>query len=152
MRHAALGTGCHGRLQQCHTVGDWTLVITDNLAGDEGTLNEWCLSIFGDGGGQPDINFIRGDFNNDGTVNFLVDALFGLNAGFVPGSPQPECFVAADADSNLSVSFLVDSLYMLNADFVMGAPLPQPPYPGCGTDANGIGALGCLNPNLVCNP
>ena len=29
------------------------------------------------------------DANGDGTINFLVDSLFMLNAGFVPGSPLP---------------------------------------------------------------
>ena len=101
------------------------------------------------GGGAE---FIRGDFNNDGGVNFLVDALFGLNAGFVPGSPQPQCFVAADANGDRSVNFLVDALFMLNAGFVPASPLPPLPYPDCGEDQNGIDVLGCDNPNVVCNP
>ena len=101
--------------------------------------------------GQPTL-VLRGDFNNDGGVNFLVDALFGLNAGFVVGSPQPACLTQADANGDRSVNFLVDALYMLNAGFVVGSPLPSPPYPDCGEDDNGIDALGCETPSMVCNP
>ena len=94
--------------------------------------------------GQVD-EILRGDFNNDGGVNFLVDALFGLNAGFVPGSPQPPCLAAADANGDRSVNFLVDCLFMLNAGFVPGSPLPPAPYPDCGPDQNGLDTLGCDN-------
>ena len=97
-------------------------------------------------GGMP-TEFIRGDFNNDGGVNFLVDALFGLNAGFVPGSPQPPCLAAADANGDRNVNFLVDSLFMLNAGFVPGSPLPPAPHPNCGPDQNGIDTLGCDTPS-----
>ena len=93
---------------------------------------------------------IRGDINNDGVVNFLVDALFALNAGFVPGSPQPSCQTQADANGDRTVNFLVDALFMLNAGFVPGSPLPPAPYPDCGDDANGIDTLGCDVPNPAC--
>ena len=130
--------------------GDWTLFVVDNEVQDTGTLDTWCVIAFGLEGGGPE--FIRGDFDNNGAVNFLVDALFGLNAGFVPGAPQPQCFVAVDANGDRAVSFLVDSLFMLNAGFVPGSPLPPLPYPNCGEDQNGTDVLGCDNPNAVCNP
>ncbi len=103
------------------------------------------LTGFEPSGAKDEI--LRGDFNNDGGVNFLVDALFGLNAGFVAGSPQPPCLAAADADGNRSVNFLVDCIYMLNAGFVPGSPLPPAPHPGCGPDQNGIDALSCDTPS-----
>ena len=95
----------------------------------------------------PETDFIRGDFNNDGVVSFLVDALFGLNAGFVAGSPQPSCQAAADANGDNEVSFLIDSLFMLNAGFVAGSPIPPAPYPDCGPDQVTVDALGCATPS-----
>ena len=117
---------------------DLDAVMAEYLAAFEGVL--------------PEDESIRGDFDNNGAVNFLVDALFGLNAGFVPGAPLPQCDAAVDANGDRAVSFLVDSLFMLNAGFVPGSPLPSLPYPDCGNDDNGLAVLGCANPNGICNP
>ena len=95
--------------------------------------------------------FIRADMSADGIFNALVDALFGLNAGFVPGSPQPPCQEAADADNNGVVNFLADSLYILNVGFVPGTPPPDLPFPGCGANAPGDTVdLGCETPPPSC--
>jgi subtilisin-like proprotein convertase family protein len=31
-------------------IGDWTLTVSDNAGGDQGTLNSWCVTIIYDGG------------------------------------------------------------------------------------------------------
>ena len=135
-------------------------------SGPNGVIEVQCLDLFANncsGFFYDDVvvevpivvpmdEYLRGDFNGDGNVNFLVDALFGLNAGFVPGSPQPPCATAADANGDRSLNFLVDSLYMLNAGFVPGSPLPPLPYPGCGLDQNGLDELGCDTLPANCNP
>ena len=90
--------------------------------------------------------YIRGDVDGNGTVNFLVDALRLLSFGFIPGTPVPPCMATADLDGNRSLNALVDGLFALNAGFVPGSPLPPAPFPGCGNDPNGFAIFGCLNP------
>lgn len=89
--------------------------------------------------------FKRGDANNDGQVNGLVDAIFLLNYGFVVGSPAPACFDAADANDDGNVNGLVDAIFMLNYGFVAGSSPPPPPFPDCGSDPT-PDAIGCDNP------
>ena len=54
-------------------------------------------------------SFIRGDADGNGIFNTLVDMLFLLNAGFIPGTSQPTCLAAADVDGNRTLNFLVDA-------------------------------------------
>ena len=79
-----------------------------------------------------DAVFIRGDVDNDGIFNALVDTLFLLNFGFSGGAPPP-CDDAADANDDGIINALVDSLYILNHGF-SGGPPPPAPYPSAGTD------------------
>ncbi len=90
--------------------------------------------------------FIRGDTNANSVFNALLDALFLLEAGFIPGSPQPPCNDAADADGGGSINALADGLAILNVGFVAGAPPLPPPFPECGPGAE---VLGCDSP-LTC--
>ena len=87
---------------------------------------------------------IRGDADRNGQFNGLADALFSLNAGFVPGAPSWGCRAAADADGNGVVNGLADALYTLSASFVPGSPLPPPPFPDCGL--HDVAPLGCESP------
>ena len=86
--------------------------------------------------------FIRGDADGDGIFHGLLDALYLFFAGFVPGSPLPECADAADADDNGSLHLLVDAIYMLNFYFLGTVDLP-PPYPTCGIDPTFPDSIGC---------
>ena len=91
--------------------------------------------------------FLRGDANGDGRVSGLIDGLFLLNFGFVPGSPQPPCMSAADADDSGSFSGLVDGLFILNYWFVPGSSPPPPPGPtDCGPDPTND-SLECESPS-----
>ena len=90
-----------------------------------------ALEAVGSGPGQ----FRRGDTNADGSFSGLIDGLFLLNFGFVPGSPAPPCMDAADVDDGGSVNALVDGLFVLNFGFIPGSPPPPPPGPtDCGID------------------
>ncbi len=91
---------------------------------------------------STDVPFIRGDVDGNGAFSALVDSLFALNFGFVPGSPTPPCLATADADGNDSFNPLVDGLFMLNFGFVPGAPPIPPPFPNCGGDAS-ASPVGC---------
>ncbi len=91
---------------------------------------------------QVGVPFIRGDSDGNGMFQGLIDSLFALNFGFVPGSPAPPCLTTADADGNDSFNPLVDGLFMLNFGFVPGAPPIPPPFPNCGGDAS-ASPVGC---------
>ena len=97
-------------------------------------------------GQLPGVPYKRGDADGNGVVNFLVDSLFELNFGFVPGASAPPCMATADTDGNRVFNPLVDALYGLNAGFVPGSLPPPPPFPECGADPNGFAVLGCDTP------
>ena len=82
----------------------------------------------------PEFPYLRGDTNGDGTFNPLVDAVFLLGWGFVPGSLEPPCHDAADANDDGALDPLVDTLYILGAGFVPGSPPVPPPHPECSFD------------------
>ena len=128
-------------------------VLDDSLSG--GTIALYCwgntdtryddVAVLAGVGGPP---YIRADVNGDGIFNGLVDSLFLLGFGFVPGRPEPPCLAAADADGDGSVNALVDSLYILSFAFVQDAPPPPAPYPTCGVDPDGT--LAC--DTQTCSP
>jgi hypothetical protein len=76
--------------------------------------------------------FIRGDSNNDCTVN-IADATHILNFLFLGGS-VPACRDASDTDDTGTV-LITDAVYLLNALFTGGSPVKPPGHlaPG-GTD------------------
>jgi hypothetical protein len=67
--------------------------------------------------------FIRGDSNNDCTVN-IADATHILNFLFLGGS-VPACRDAADTDDTGTV-LITDAVYLLNALFTGGSPVRPP--------------------------
>ena len=74
----------------------------------------------------------RGDFDNDGAINALIEALYMLDFGFL-GGPAPVCDDAADVDDNGIIEPLIEALYILGWGF-SGGPPPAAPFPDCGTD------------------
>lgn len=91
----------------------------------------------------PEISFIRGDADGNGTFNALADGVFLLDHGF-NGGPAPTCMSSADVDGNGVTNYLADAVYLLNHGFT-GGPPPPPPYPGCGEDdtMDCVSAEGC---------
>lgn len=112
------------------SAGTWTLTAADPIDFDEGTLNAWCLNMYGEPAPPKGPIFLRGDSDGNGTFFALVDALHVLDYGFTDGD-DPPCFDAADADGNGVVSALLDALYMLEYQFTDGDLIPAP-FPDCG--------------------
>jgi len=91
----------------------------------------------------PGDQFVRGDTNDDGTVN-IADVVFTLNSLFVPGSPQASCPDAADFNDD-GTSNIADAIFLLNNLFVPGSPALPPPnvLTGCGMDPTDTDPLDC---------
>ncbi len=126
------------------SAGEWSLEIIDFVAGDDGTLNEWCLLI--DEPAGPLRAFKRGDADNNGTVQPIIDAIEILDYAFNEG-PTPDCLDAADADGNNVIEGIVDALVVLNWGYNSG---PQPATPGpflCDVDDDADGDLDCNEQN-----
>ncbi len=88
---------------------------------------------------QCQLNFLRGDGNDDGIVN-IADGIFLLQSLFADGADST-CNDAADAndDSSIDVSDVISILgYQFN-----GTNPPPAPYPNCGVDPAGGVSLGC---------
>ncbi len=85
----------------------------------------------------PDIGvqFIRGDFNNDGLVN-ISDPSALLNFLFI-GGPNTSCRDTADGNGDLAVN-LSDAIWVLGFLF-LGQPPPPAPFPECGVIEGGLG-------------
>ena len=87
--------------------------------------------------------FLRGDCNDDGTVN-ISDATCALNRLFV-GGPAPGCLAALNTNGDHDVN-IADPVSLLTFLFA-GGPAPSAPFPDCGP-----GVLpadeehGCANP------
>ncbi|MBI4585084.1 MAG: hypothetical protein HY717_13810 [Planctomycetes bacterium] len=75
-------------------------------------------------------DFVRGDFNSDGSVD-LSDAVGLLLFLFTGGGP-PACLDAADADDSGKVD-ISDAVFILAFRFLGGARIPSP-YPMAGPD------------------
>ncbi len=72
-----------------------------------------------------DAPFIRGDANNDNNVN-IADAVFALNALFVPNSLSLACTDQADTNDDGTAN-IADVIYLLNSLFVPNSqPIPEP--------------------------
>ncbi len=87
--------------------------------------------------------FLRGDCNDDGTVN-ISDATCILNWLFA-GEATPECVAATNTNGD-GVTNITDATYLLGHLF-SGGPAPAQPYPDCGPGmlpADPV--LGCANP------
>jgi hypothetical protein len=82
----------------------------------------------------PKPQFLRGDANQDGTVD-ISDAIITLRFLYLPElDPRtvPKCFDAMDADDNGMLN-ITDPMYLLQFLFRDG-PMPPPPYPSAGPD------------------
>ena len=79
---------------------------------------------------EPKIPFIRGDPNEDGTVN-IADAIFILTYQFA-GGDEASCMKSADTNDDGGVG-LADAIYVLTYQFSNG-PDPKPPFSACGLD------------------
>lgn len=87
---------------------------------------------------EPEVRFVRGDTNADGSVN-LTDAVFLLNYLFL-GGPQPPCMDAADVDDNGGgQANITDAIRVLNWLFLGGL---EPPPPSPSQTGYGIGDCG----------
>ena len=103
--------------------------------GDQTTLAQLYVDALESQGGPPPTGteFLRGDGNDDGGVN-IADAVYLLNALFVPGSPQTSCTDTQDTNDDGGVN-IADAVFVLNALFVPGSPpLPDPGPSTCGVD------------------
>lgn len=96
-------------------------------------------------GGDPGMDFRRGDSNTDSHVD-LSDAVFLLNHLFLGGT-EPDCLDAADTNDDEFLD-ITDAIHLLNYLFLGG---PSPPMPGpdtCGPDVtapDGRDPLNCLS-------
>lgn len=77
----------------------------------------------------PALNFLRGDTNEDGTVN-LTDSVALL--GFLFAGEPPPCLAASDVNATRSLD-ISDAVHLLNHLF-QGGPPPAEPFPVCGLD------------------
>jgi hypothetical protein len=88
------------------------------------------------------VSFIRGDANEDGSLD-ISDVVSALGALFpAPGQPVIDCLDAADANDDGTFN-IADPIALLGGLFGSGGD-PAPPFPGCGVDptADGIGCAG----------
>ena len=96
---------------------------------------------------NPDIQFVRGDADGNGSFLALVDGLFLLEFGFTGGA-APSCEDAADIDDNGELQPILDTLYALSFAFVNGPAIPDP-FDECGVDTT-IDALLCETATSGC--
>lgn len=80
----------------------------------------------------PSFGFVRGDANADDSVS-IADAVFLLNALFVPNTPPLTCEDAGDVNDDGALT-IADAVYLLSALFVPGANAIPAPYPNTGAD------------------
>ncbi len=86
--------------------------------------------------GEPE--FIRGDANQDGTIN-IADVVTIL--GYLFQGQGAACLLSNDSNDDESVD-ISDAIALLSLLFGGGMTLP-PPYPDCGPDGTPGGGLSC---------
>ncbi|MEM7164220.1 MAG: FG-GAP-like repeat-containing protein [Planctomycetota bacterium] len=86
--------------------------------------------------------FIRGDVDLNGSVQ-LTDAVYTLQALFVPSAPAIACADSGDTNDD-GVLNLNDAVYLLNYLFVPASPAPLAPGVSvCGTDPTADSFVDC---------
>lgn len=90
-----------------------------------------------------EITLLRGDADDDGSVNGFADTVFLLAYQFQGGSAPP-CLEAADFDGDGTVQGIIDAIYMLEYQFLNGPP-PPPPFPACALDPDPGANVGCVS-------
>jgi hypothetical protein len=119
-------------LMDIDTDGDLDVVLVDEIA-DTVTLMQQEGPIVG-----PPSQLVRGDCNQDGSVN-LGDVIFELDVLFGP-TPAPSCTDACDFNDDGGEN-IADPIYLLTYLFSMGAA-PPAPFSACGADPTSDG-LSC---------
>ena len=84
-------------------------------------------------------SFVRGDCNNDSTVN-IADGIYGINYLFQMG-PEPTCDDACDSNDDGGID-ASDCIYIFNYRFLDG-PGPEAPFPASDLDPTPGDGLGC---------
>lgn len=113
--------------------------------GDRGLLmDEYVQALTSNLPPPPTEQFIRGDSNDDGSVN-IADVIFFLNSLFTPGSATPGCRRTGDTNDDESLN-VADAIFILNSLFVPNSdPVPPPnTMTGCGIDPT-LGSIDCLD-------
>lgn len=115
-----------------------TLYFGSDRRGGSGDQDLWVASRI-----VPPIVFLRGDCNDDRTVD-ISDAVCILNWLFA-GEATPGCVAATNTNGDDDAN-LTDATYLLNYLFA-GGPGPAQPFPDCGTsDLETDRELGCETP------
>ena len=98
-------------------------------------------------GGTP---FLRGDTNDDGSVN-IADAIGLLGVLFTPGSMPLVCEDAGDANDDGTVN-VADAVSILGFLFTPGTPPLPEPFPDPGFDATPTDSFTCGDEPVVAGP
>ncbi len=86
------------------------------------------------------VNFVRGDANNDLNLNFM-DLVFLANYLFQNG-PSPTCMDSGDLNDDGAIN--INDLNYMASFFFGGGPAPPLPFPNCGNDPT-ADQLNCLS-------
>jgi len=116
--------------------GTWSFCVV-GLCGSTEADATCCDVIIG----EPEPEFIRGDCNQDGSID--IGDVIGYLTHLFGGAPLPgSCEDACDSndDGQLNIG---DGIYVLTFLFSSGDS-PPPPYPGCGPDPT-PDALDCVD-------
>ena len=123
--------------------GGFALDPADPLASDPQRATLAGLYVAALGGTPPGDNIVRGDTNDDNSVN-IADAIYLLGNLFPSGGPPNvlNCLDAADANDDALIN-IADAIALLGSLF--GTPAVPLPFPnvndGCGLDPGA--ELGC---------
>ena len=109
------------------------IVVTGQTTQQQPTLVDGTMTVVNFN------SFVRGDCNNDSTVN-IADGIYGINYLFQMG-PEPTCDDACDSNDDGGID-ASDCIYIFNYRFLDG-PAPEAPFPGSDLDPTPGDGLGC---------
>ncbi len=132
------GSGSQNPSHTYTSAGTYTVTLTvTNAGGSDTSTCTGCITVT-DPPPPPSPSFIRGDANQDGTID-ITDPIFSLTYLFSSG--PADCLQALDANDDNGVD-LGDAIYILTYLFGSG-PAPTSPNPDCGQDSTPGGILDC---------